>query len=50
MAGFWGVLKWLQNFGRPVDDLIDKIQTVDPTWIVPTGPVSLTLPPVWAIS
>lgn len=32
MTGFWdAVLELLQNFGGPVGDLIDKVQTVDPT-------------------
>lgn len=32
MTGFWdGVWELLQNFGGPVGQLIDKVQTVDPT-------------------
>jgi membrane-associated protein len=32
MTGFWdGVWELLQNFGGPVGELIDKVQTVDPT-------------------
>lgn len=32
MNGFWdGVWELLQNFGGPVGELIDKVQTVDPT-------------------
>lgn len=32
MSGFWGdLMEWLQTFGGPVGDLIDKVQAVDPT-------------------